>query len=76
MNTKKGKTEFLVLSRFPQQHNMYMDQNKINQTESYCHLGVNVGDSNLQEDEINNRIAKYNSNVGMLYTLLIDKHIP
>ena len=76
MNTKKGKTEFLVASRFPQQHDIYMDQNKINQIESYCYLGVNIGESNLQEDEINNRIAKYNSNVSMLYPLLKDKHIP
>ena len=32
VNTKKGKTEFLVVSRSPQQHDIYMDQNKINQT--------------------------------------------
>ena len=43
VNPKKGKTEFLVVSRFPQQHNIYMDHNKINQTQSYYHLGVNVG---------------------------------
>ena len=75
VNTKKGKTEFLVVSRSPQQHDIYMDQNKINQTENYCHLGVNVGESNVQEVEINNRIAKYNSNIGMLYPLLKDKNI-
>ena len=45
VNTKKGKTEFLVVSRSPQQHDIYMDQNKINQTESYCQLGVIVGES-------------------------------
>ena len=31
VNTKKGKTEFLVVSGSPQQHDKYMDQNKINQ---------------------------------------------
>ena len=76
VNTKKGKTEFLVVSRSPQQHDIYMDQNKINRTESYCHLGVNVGESNVQGVKINNRIAKYNSNIGMLYPLLKDKNIP
>ena len=76
VNTKKGKTEFLVVSRLPQQHDIYMDQNRVNQTESYCHLGVNVGESNLQEDEINNRIAKYNSNLDMLYPLLKEQHVP
>ena len=31
VNTKNGKTEFLVVFRSPQQHDKYMDQNKINQ---------------------------------------------
>ena len=30
----------------------------------------------LQESEINNRIAKFNRNVGMMYPLLKDRHIP
>ena len=30
----------------------------------------------MQELEINNRIAKYNSNVGMMYPLLRDINIP
>ena len=76
VNTKKGKTEFLLVSKSPQQHDIYIDQNKINQTESYCHLDMNVGESNVQEVKINNRIAKYNSNIGMLYPLLKDKNIP
>jgi len=76
VNTKKGTTEFLVVSRSPQQHDIYMGQNNINETVSYCHLGMNFGETNLQEVEISNRIAKYDSNVGMLYPLVKDKNIP
>ena len=32
--------------------------------------------TNLQEIEINNRIAKFNSNVGLIYLLLRDVNIP
>ena len=76
VNTKKGKTEFVVISRTPEEYDIYMDQNKITQSRNYCHLGVNVGEDNLQEIEINSTIAKYNKNVGMLYPLLKDRHIP
>ena len=76
VNTKKGKTELVVIARKPEQYDIYMEENKINQTENYSHLGVNIGSGNLQEIEINNRISKYNSNVGMMYPLLKDKHVP
>ena len=75
INTKKGKSECVVISRTPEEYDIYMDQNKITQTRNYCHLGVNVGEDNLQETEINSRIAKYNKNVGMVYPLLKDRHI-
>ena len=55
---------------------VYMGGNKLNQVENYKHLGVTVGERNLQEVEINNSIAKYNSNVGLMYPLLKDKNIP
>ena len=76
INTRLGKTELVVVSRRPMQYDIYMDDNAINQAENYIHLGVNVGQANLQEHEINAKISKYNSNVGMLYPLLKDKHVP
>ena len=76
INTRKGKTELVAIARTAEQFDVYMEENKINQTENYSHLGVNVGNSNLQEIEINNRISKYNSNVGMMYPPLKDKHAP
>ena len=47
-----------------------MDEYKINQTENYCHLGVNIGEKNLQRTEIHKRIAKYNRNSSIMYPLL------
>ena len=48
VNTKKGKTEFVVISRTPGEYNIYMDKKRITQSRNYCHLGVNVGEDNLQ----------------------------
>ena len=77
INTAKGKTEVVLISRNRHQPvEVYMGENKLNQADNYIHLGVNVGEKNLQEIEINNRIAKYNQNVGMMYPLLKDKNIP
>ena len=75
INTRKGKTEDVVISRNPTQCEIYMEGDKLYQSECYTHLGVNVGGNNLQEVEINNRIAKYNSYVGMVYPLLRDRNI-
>ena len=55
--------DFLVISRTVEEYDIYIDQNKITQSENYCHLGVSIGESNLQETEINNRRMKYNKNV-------------
>ena len=76
INTRKGKTEIVHISRHTMQCEVYMGGNKLNQVDTYKHLGVNVGERNLQEVEINNRIAKYNSNSGLTYPLLKDKNIP
>ena len=35
-----------------------------------------INESNLQEREISERISKYNTNVGRMYLLLKDKHVP
>ena len=76
INTRKGKTEVVVISRNHTQCEIYMEGNKLYQSECYTHLGVNVGGNNLQEVEINNRLGKYDSNVGMVYPLLRDRNIP
>ena len=77
INTQKGKTEVLVISRNNRHTcDVLIGQDKVHQVANYTYLGVNVGETNLQEIEINNRIAKYNSNVGLMYPLLRDVNIP
>ena len=42
----------------------------------YKYLGVNINERNMQEIEINQRIASYNTNVNMLYPILKDQSVP
>ena len=77
INTQKGKTEVLVLSRRSRHTcDVFMGQEKVHQIANYAYLGINIGETNLQEVEINSRVAKYNSNVGLMYPLLRDVNIP
>ena len=77
INTEKGKTEVLVISRSSRHACcVFMGQEKTHQVANYTYLGVNIRKTNLQEVETNNRIVKYNSNVGVMYPLLRDINIP
>ena len=77
INTQRGKTEGLVLSRNKRHEcDLLIEQDKVHQVANYTYLGVNVRETNLQEIEINNRIAMYNSNVGLMYPLFRDVNIP
>ena len=77
INTQKGKTEVLVTSRNSRHTcDVLIGQDKVTQVANYTYLGVNVGETNVQELEINNRIAMYISNVGLMYPLLRDINIP
>ena len=50
INTAKGKTGRVLFSRTEnRQGEVYIGENKMNQTENYTHLGVNVGPRNLHE---------------------------
>ena len=76
INTQKGKTEVLLISR-SSIHKCYVfiGQDKVHQVANYTCLGINIGETNLQEVETN-RTAKYNSNIGLMYPLLRDINIP
>ena len=76
ISTRIGKTEIMAISRSPNQYDVFIGQGKINQTDNYSYLDVCVNDGNLQEREINKRISKYSTNVGMMYPLLRDRHVP
>ena len=66
----------MAISRSRNQNDVFIGQDKINQADNYSYLGVCVNDGNLQEREITERISKYNINVGMMYLLLKDRHVP
>ena len=77
INTQKGEIGVLVISRYCRYTcDVLIEQDKMHQVANYTYLGVNVGETNLQEIEINERIAKYNSNVGLMYPLVRDVNIP
>ena len=76
INTRIGKTESMAISRSPKQYDAFIGEDKINQTDNYNYLGVCANDGTLQEREINERISNYNTNVGMMYPLLKDRHVP
>ena len=68
-NEGKHNIELVVVSRIPELHEIYMDYYKINETKNY-YLDVNIGEKNLQEGEMHNRIAKYNCSISMMFPLL------
>jgi len=43
INTARGKTEFMQMSRWKQEHNIYTGADKIYQTDSYKYIGVEIG---------------------------------
>ena len=76
INTTKGKTEFMHISRRREEYDVYIGEDKIHQTETYKYLGVEIDAGNNQETEINARISKYTSNFMMMYPLLREKAVP
>ena len=75
INTAKRKTEFMHISRRKRVYDMYMDDDKLHQTESYTYLGVVFDEENHQETEINVRIEKYIKNFRIMYPLPKEKFI-
>lgn len=76
INTARGKTEFMPVSRGGQDYDVYIGENKVNQAEFYKYLGVEIDRGNNQETEINARIGKYTGNFLMMYPLLKEKTVP
>ena len=76
INTAKGKTEFMYISRRREEFDVYMCDRKLHQANFYKYLGVVVDEGNIQETELNARIEKYTRNCMMLYPLLKEKCIP
>ena len=62
INTAKGKTEFMHISRKREDFDVYMEDKKLHQANSYKYLGVVVDEGNNRETELNARIQKYTRN--------------
>ena len=75
INTAKGKTEFMYISRRKVEFDVYMEDMKLHQANSYKYLGVVVDDGNKQETELTVRIEKYTRKFMMMYPLLKEKCI-
>ena len=56
--------------------NMKIGDRTLNHVQSFKYLGNIVNEQSKQEEEINNRIAKYSQNVGCMYRLLQDRNVP
>ena len=65
-----------MVGRTRQECNIRLEGQLLKQVENFKYLGAIVNEKNLQEKEIVNRISKYNSNLGLFYPLLKDKHVP
>ena len=76
INTAKGKTEFMHISRRRAGFGVCMGDVTINQATSYKYLGVMVDEGNNQETEMGARIEKYTKNFRMMYPLLKEKYVP
>ena len=69
------KTEYMVIGT-REEDRLEINGHNINKTEKFTYLGSSITSNGKMETEINGRIAKYSKNVGALYPLLRDRHIP
>ena len=75
INTAKGKTEFMYISRRKVEFDVYLEDMNLHQVISYKYLGVVVDDVNNQEMELTARIEKYTRNFMMMYPFFKEKCI-
>ena len=70
------KTEVLVVSRTEKEAVVTLDEYQPNQVTKFKYLGCIIGSKGHVDEEINGRISKMSQNVGMMYRLLKDRHVP
>ena len=75
-NLNLKKTEVLVVSRTEKEAVVTLDENQLNQVTKFKYLGCIIGSKGHIDEEINCRISKMSQNVGMMYRLLKDRHVP
>ena len=76
MKININKTEVMSISRQDKQLNIRIGNGQLRQVTSFDYLGSKFTENNSQEAEIDNRINKFNKNLGMLYPLIRDRNVP
>ena len=76
LKLNEAKSEVMVVSRVPETVRIIANGWELNQVEEFKYLGVVYDSTAIKETAVNDRINKYSMNVGMLYPLLKDRHVP
>ena len=66
----------MMMGRSHQTLNITIEDHTLKHVQSFKWLGSTVNGQSTQEEEIKNRIAKYNQSVGCMYRLLKDRNAP
>ena len=70
------KTEVLAVSRTEKEVVVTLDEYQLNQVTQFKYMGCIIGSKWHVDEEINGRMSKMCQNVGMMYRLLKDRHVP
>ena len=62
--------------REPEEGDITANEHVLNKTNNFTYLGSKLTSTNLTEEEVNNRIAKFTKNLIALYPLMKEKEIP
>ena len=76
INTKKNKTEVIVISKEPEKCSIYLNEEKINQTKTFTYLGTLVTEDGKCIKEIKSRIAQSKTAFTNLKNILTNKKVP
>ena len=66
----------LIVSRAEKEAVVTLDEYQLNQVTTFKYLGYIIDSIGYVDEEINGRISKMSQNVGMMYRLLKDQHVP
>ena len=75
MKINKRKTEVMMVSRQRDEIELRLGDTVLELVDNFKYLGVMINEKCSMEFEINNRIAKFSQNVGLMYPLFKEKHI-
>ena len=66
----------MAVSRVPETLHITANGQELKQVEEFKYLGVVYDSTAINETAVNDRISTYSMNVGLLYPLLKDRHVP